>query len=354
MRLLDRYIRNAVISSTALVILVLVGIESFLELVAQLHYIGHGHYGVLKVFMVVPLQLPSNIYQLFPIAGFIGCLIGLGRLASSSQLIVMRASGVSIARIGWAVLKAAILMIIVVTFVGEVIAPAMQSKSVQIKQQALGSNMGLKKLHGVWLHQGTQFISVSVVQTENHIDGITIYRFAKNQTVKSIIWSSFALREKGVWYLKNGSETTFSAAKIRVKKFKSMVMPAVFNPRLLAQSKKEADQDSALEIFHNIMYREKTGLVTSQYQLAFWQRILQPITTVVMICLGIPFIFGSLRSASMGTRVLSGIVVGFCFYMMNAFFGPISLVYQFPPIWAAVLPTFVFIALYFVLVRRVY
>ena len=61
-----------------------------------------------------------------------------------------------------------------------------------------------------------------------------------------------------------------------------------------------------------------------------------------MMLLAIPFIFGPLREVSMGVRMVSGVAVGFCFYLLNQFFGPISLVYQFSPILAALLPTLVF------------
>ena len=99
---------------------------------------------------------------------------------------------------------------------------------------------------------------------------------------------------------------------------------------MLAQSRKDIDQDSIVQIWRNIWYRKAAGLAVNQFEFSFWQRLFQPLTTVLMICLGIPFIFGSLRTASMGSRVLLGVVVGFCFYIMNHFFGPITMVYRRP------------------------
>ena len=119
MRILDHYIRASVIWASCLVVLVLAGIESFIEFIGELPSIGVAQYDILSVFAFVGMQIPTDVYQLFPVAGFIGSLIGLGRLATTSELIVMRAAGVSIARIGWAVVKAALLMLIVVTIMGE-------------------------------------------------------------------------------------------------------------------------------------------------------------------------------------------------------------------------------------------
>ena len=79
--------------------------------------------------------MPAELYQLFPVAGFLGGLIGLGRLASTSELIVMRAAGVSIARIAWAVVKAALLMLVVITVVGEWQAPTWQYQAVALTRK---------------------------------------------------------------------------------------------------------------------------------------------------------------------------------------------------------------------------
>ncbi len=126
----------------------------------------------------------------------------------------------------------------------------------------------------------------------------------------------------------------------------------VFNPTLLQAGRKRVDQQSIVELYHAIIYRNHSGLATNQYQFTFWHRLIQPLTTIVMICLGVPFIFGSLRSASMGLRVLTGVIIGFAFYMLNQFFGPFTMVYQIPPVLAAVMPTLLFAVACVILLGR--
>ena len=84
------------------------------------------------------MHLPFDLYQLFPMAGFLGCLIGLGRMANQSELVVMRASGASIGGILWAVIKAALLMLLLVTVFGEVVSPKLQAYSERMKSRCLG------------------------------------------------------------------------------------------------------------------------------------------------------------------------------------------------------------------------
>lgn len=66
MPIIDRYIRNAVISATLIVLLILAGVQSFMELVSQLSFIGQGTYSIGLVLLTVPLRLPSDLYIFFP------------------------------------------------------------------------------------------------------------------------------------------------------------------------------------------------------------------------------------------------------------------------------------------------
>ena len=116
--------------------------------------------------------------------------------------------------------------------------------------------------------------------------------------------------------------------------------------------KAAAGEQSLPELFHTIQYRQSIGLSTKRFLFSFWQRILQPVTTLVLIGLAVPFVFGSFRDSSMGMRIMTGVLIGFAFYMMNQLFGPITLVYQFPPLLAAVLPTMIFFIIAAVLLSK--
>lgn len=350
MRILNRYICSHVIGSTAMVLFVLIGIESFMEFVTQLSDIGIGNYGILQALLYVPLQLPTDLYQLFPMAGFLGSLMGLGRLASTSQLIVMRAAGVSIFQIGCSVVKAAIVMMLIVTIIGEWGAPYWQSKAAHLKNVAMGKRQQENQL---WLHRNNSYINIKAVTPESIMKRITRFDFDRENHLVRITQAAKGEKLNGEWRLYQVKKTFFTGNRVTSKTIDSEPLGFVFEPKLLKQEKEDVDQESIYTLFHDILYRKKTGLVTSEYQYAFWKHVIQPITTIVMICLGIPFIFGSLRSSSMGFRIMMGVIIGFGFYMLNQFFGPITLVYQFPPLLAATLPTVLFLGACVILLRRI-
>ncbi len=94
------------------------------------------------------------------------------------------------------------------------------------------------------------------------------------------------------------------------------------------------------------------GLNASTYLMAFWKKILRPLTTAVMVLVAISFIFGPLRSVTMGFRVFCGIIVGLTFKFAQDLLGPSSLVFGFNPILATLIPLGVFILLGIVLLKR--
>jgi len=353
MRILSRYICSQVIWSTIVVIFVLIGIESFMEFVGQLSDIGVGHYGIMQALLYVPLQLPTDLYELFPMAGFLGSVIGLGRLASTSQLIVMRAAGVSIFQIGRSVIKAALIMIVVMTIIGEWLAPHWQNQATHIKAVAMKKYQGQVRYDGIWLKKKNSYINIVSLTSPTTIAAITQFDFDSSNRLASISFARSGHKTEHGWQLHHIQQTLLNGNKIKTRVLAVKPLGVAFEPKLLKYNKKSVDQESVYTLFHNILYREKSGLIASRYQYALWKRIIQPITTIVMICLAIPFIFGSLRSASMGYRIMTGVIIGFGFYMLNQFFGPITLVYQFPPLLAAALPTVLFMVAYVILLKRI-
>ena len=148
-------------------------------------------------------------------------------------------------------------------------------------------------------------------------------------------------------------ESIFTRRYLVTKELRDTVLPIDFKPILQVQMQLASTEQTLNNLWRVIHYRHTIGLGVSQFVFALSQRILQPITTLVMILLAVPFVFGSFRSTTMGVRILMGVFIGFIFYMLNQLFGPITLVYQVPPILAAMLPTMLFLALASVLLMRV-
>lgn len=352
MNILDRYISRTIIVSTLMVAAVIIGIQSFLSMVQQLHDVGLKNYTMLHAFILVPMELPAQFYQLFPMAAFLGAMIGLGKLSASSELIVMRAAGVSMKRIAWGVMKAAILMVIIMTLLGEGLGPVWQQQAEKMRYHDLYPTQNATVLNSIWLHENNSFTHIHQLADNNTMVGVTRYSFSSQGRLLKATSAQSGQYVNGAWQLSHLTHTNFTNNKTTTSTEKQADLHVVFQPNLQVQMQVTSAQETVKDLYHTIEYRRMIGLGVNQFVFLFWQRILQPLTTLIMISLAVPFVFGSYRDVSMGVRILGGVLVGFIFYMMNQLFGPITLVYQFPPLLAAIIPTCVFFVISVILLMR--
>jgi len=353
MKIIDRYFSKTLIHTTSLVLLLLVGLSIFVSLVEELGDIGTGDYHFWGVMAYVLLDLPKQLYVFFPMAALLGTLLGLGTMASNSELIVLRASGLSLGQIARSALKAAVIMLLIATVLGEGVAPFAQHAAANHKTFLITRGQTLKTNQGMWVRSGQEFLYIRNVLSGRHLEDISRYQFDKQHKLISMSFAKSGLYTHGHWVMKDivSSQVAFNA--INTQQIATSEWPLALDPDLLRVSEKDPQEMSLKRLYDYITYLKSNNLDASNYLLSFWQRILQPLATLVMIWLAIPFVFGPLRSAAMGLRILLGAVVGFVFYTLNQFFGPLSIVYQFPPLLAAMLPIAIFALTAYGFQRRV-
>ena len=353
MKLLDRYIAKTVLAAIALVTLMLAGLQIFILFVNQLGDIGKADYGVAEAAFYVFLQLPYQIYLFFPMASLLGCLIGLGIMANHRELVVMRAAGMSIAQMTQALLKAAMLVILVVTLMGETIVPKLAYLANDQKMQALNDGQTLRTAKGVWLRYRNDFITIGTIMPGNQLLNVEQFHFDKGHYLRLARRMDRIDYEHGVWHAYGVAETTIHNDKTEVRHVDEMPWDVALLPNSLNGSGSEPDEMTLIELRHYLQAQKMSHQAAYNYHLAYLQRLVQPLTTMVMMVLAIPFIFGPLRSSTMGSKLLAGAAVGFGFHLINHFFGPFCMVFQWPVEVAAFVPTAVFALLGVYLMRRV-
>ena len=88
--------------------------------------------------------------------------------------------------------------------------------------------------------------------------------------------------------------------------------------------------------------------------MAFWGKLASPLVTLVMLFLSIPFVFGSLRSVSIGQRTFLGAMVGIGFFLLNKAVSHVAVVYDINPLIAASMPGVLLMGIALLMMRRVY
>ncbi|MCK5716333.1 MAG: LPS export ABC transporter permease LptG [Thiomargarita sp.] len=356
MKIIDKYIAKTVLSGILIVLLVLVGLFTFFSFIDQVDDIGKQRYGLWQAIQYVILEIPRHIYDVFPSAALLGSLLGLGLLANNNELTVMRAAGLSIVRIATSVLKIGIVLIIIVMFIGETLAPmsgqyADSMRSVA-KSTAENQQVGFSR-YGFWARDGNNFINIYTVFPDGRFGWITLYEFDDNQNLQAVTYAKTAQYQNGQWHLQKVEKNIIGATQVTRQYLESTIWDAVLNPELIKIVRVRPYKLSIVGLAKYIQYLQENGQRSKQYELAFWTRLSYPIVGITMIFLAVPFVFGSLRSVAVGQRILVGAFIGIGFHMINQASGNIGLVYGFPPMLSALFPSVLFLIMAIVLMRRV-
>lgn len=353
MKLVQRYLGKTIIVSTLLVLLAVLALQTFVNFVGELKDIGQGDYGPFQALIYVMLGLPQAIYSLFPMAAMLGVMVGLGTLAGHHELVIFRTSGISINQIIVMSIKTVLLMIVMMTFVGVFAAPQLVHFAERQKVVQTSAGQAIATLQGTWLKNGNTFIHIQEILPGGHLEGVTRYHFSPTHQLLNASYAQQASYDSKHWNLQNIVETKFYKDHVETKKIAAEKIDLVLNPAFIRSAEADPQELSLPKLYKFIAYQQSNGLHVSEYWLVFWQRLMQPIASMVMIFLAIPCVFGPLRSSTVGLRMLTGVAIGFSFYLVNSFFGPMSVVYRLPPFLAATFPSLMFFVAGLYLMRRV-
>lgn len=353
MNLFNRYIVKQVLLSTALVIGVMLALIYITTLLGEFQDLGRGDYSFVQAAIYVALRLPHNIYLFCPMLILLGGIIGLGMLTLHQELMVIRCSGFSLQRILIAMTYSALILMTVMMLVGEGLAPRLDHKAAIRKQNAENNGQAVMTSSGVWLHEGRDFFHIDRVIGRHHLEGVTRYQFDSAHELIAAYHAKTMDFLQGQWFLHGVVKTTFLAQKGTQSSFvEEDRWNFTLNPSLLNVGQVQPEELSLAALRDFSARLVENGLQASQFQLAFWQRLLQPFAILIMLFMAVPFVLSAPRSTALGLRLLLGIVVGFIFYLSNAFLGQLSVIFQFPPFLAALLPILLFSCAGFVVLRR--
>jgi len=341
-KILDRYIGKTIIKATVLIAVIISAVLLLINLMAEMKAIGEGDYGLLQAFMFVLMRLPNDLYQFFPMLMLLGSLVGLSILSSNKELTVMRAAGFSLKKIMRSVFLAASILIIVVSLLGELVGPQWSHRAEVNKERAQNSGQAVITSSGMWMHVNNNFIHVNHVINRKRLEGVTRYQFDTGNRLIAAYRAKVLAFDEGQWVMYDGVKTNFYPKQTQSSQFEKLKWNLSFNSNLLNIGLIEASEMTLPKLFNFIQYLEKNGLQANEYKHEFWQRLLQPLACLIMIFLALPFVLGANIRFSLGWRVLLGIMVGFGFFILNAFLAQITIVFQLPAIIAALLPLIIF------------
>ncbi|NBI42272.1 LPS export ABC transporter permease LptG [[Haemophilus] felis] len=349
---LDRYLGKAILGAIFISLLMLVGLSSIIKFVEQFRSVGRGSYDIWQAIAYTILTIPKDIEIFFPMTALLGALIALGGLASRSELVVMQSAGFSKFRIGLAVMKTAIPLVILTMLIGEWGIPQTEQFARELRSKAMYGGSLLSVKNGIWAKDGNDFIYIKRITDDLELNDIYIYSFSGNRQLQKVQHANSAFFSEGVWRLRQLNESTISEDSITTENYINQIWQTNLTPDKLGIASLKPTSLSISGLSNYIHFLRQTGQEAKKFELTYWRKLFQPLSVGVMMMLALSFIFGPLRSVTAGARILTGICFGFLFYVVNEIFGPLSLVYDVAPMLGALMPSVLFLLISWRLLSR--
>jgi lipopolysaccharide export system permease protein len=82
---------------------------------------------------------------------------------------------------------------------------------------------------------------------------------------------------------------------------------------------------------------------TQQYEIALWKKLIYPAAALVMLALALPFAYAHDRTGNVSLKVFAGVMLGVTFHMLNGLFSSLGIINSWPPLFAAITPSVLFL-----------
>ncbi|MDN6296606.1 MAG: LPS export ABC transporter permease LptG [Halomonas sp.] len=334
---LDRYIARNVLASIIVVQAVLLGLDFIIAYIDDLGDV-EGAYSSLDVLLYLGMRLPWRFYQYAPVAVLIGALVGLGSMASSNELTVMRAAGRSLSRIVWGVMKPVLLVVAVVLLVAEFVSPRTEqfAEAWQFEQR-MGEG-ALLTSRSAWQIEDDRVYRFGAIRADDVVLDLLRYRFDDRRLVEAS-YAERAYWENGEWRLANVSTTRFYPERTETDYHQSQAWDTELTPMQLERLLRDIASQSPSELYAYARFLVSQGRNAEQPLLYFWQKVLLPLTMGSLVLIAASFVFGPLRTVAAGTRVFYGVITGLVFKYTQDLLAPASTIFGFSPVWAVLVPT---------------
>jgi lipopolysaccharide export system permease protein len=337
---IDRYLYRTVIVYTAMAMAVLLTLGALFVFISQQGDIGIGSFGAGDAFLFTMLNLPQQAFELLPIGALIGALMGLGHLASGSELVVTRASGVSVWRIAWPVGLAGLTLALLMYGIGEYAAPPMAQFAKREKTTEKLADVSFAGTSSAWVKDGSLILRVQTGEVDRAFGGVWLFRLDGVTKLQSIERAGrIELGDPGRWRLYDVATSRFGEARVSGDSSGEAMMQSTVNPEFLGLAATDPQLLTLRGLASYIDHLRRNHLETASYEIGFWSRIARLFAVIVVTLLALPFVFGPLRTTGAGTRTVIGVMLGVVFFLINRTIENGGQLFNFNPALVGWLPT---------------
>lgn len=346
MNCLDRYIARKLLLGWILVWLVISSIFGLLAVVEELDRVTE-RYQVGDALQFVFYTLPQRSLELAPVIVLLGSILALATLNRHSEIVAMRAAGVSLMRFVRTVSIPVALLVAALYLAGEYLAaPLYQQAEIQ-KTLTRSGQPNLLTGKGLWSNNGRRFFNVRTLKNSQIPRSIYLYEFSESGELLNFIYADRAqLTNNRRWDLLGVAQKTPRQGVLDTQRLDSLEMGPFWSREELPALPLSAAGMTPSSLYEYSDYLKDTDQLSGRIEQLFWQRIAMPLTTAAMVFLAIPIGagVGTSRSGAFGSNLAIGAGVGILFYLASQLIQTGGAMIELPAALSAFIPVLLVLA----------
>lgn len=377
LKVLGRYVKISALLAIVAAVLGLWALQILFSYLNELDSLDDT-YTMGQALKYILYRSPYFLEEFIPTGALLGAVVGLGLLANKSELVVMRAAGISVYRIvGW-VLQPALLFVILALAINQFVLPTTNQLASQIDDK--DNDSLVTAVRGYWTTQprlilddngqsrpdGSDVLYIDYADVRGNIGEVKRWHLDNGGRLQSAIRAEGGNYKNRTpintpsdaqylynWQLNNVTTLTinqgFDTSQARAP---SDTLSLPFAPDTVYLLTRQAEDLSLTQLYEHRQFLREQGKRSLDHELAFWQKLLSPLSVLSLVIVACSFVFGSLRTHSLGLRIVVALLFGLLFSYIQDLVGFVSLATGFSPMLMVLLPIIASTALGVYLLKR--
>ena len=341
-RILDEYVVVEFLNMFVLVLLGFVLLMLVFTVFDLLSDILRNHIGMLTVGDYLINLTPLFLYQLTPLAVLIAVLVTFGVLNRNSEIIAMKATGISIYRLVVPVVSIAAILAVSLFLFDEFYLPQANKRQDALRNVIKGKPpQTVTHPEQNWIfgqpskgEPGRIFYYRFFDADRNEFANLSVFEFdPATFALTRRIFAAKALWDPGTdsWRFENGWENDIEGDHTSgFQQFAQTSFPEIHeDPGYFNKESLQAQQMNFGQLDRYIGDLRQSGFDTMKLRVALWHKLAYPLVAVVMAVLAIPFTLSMGRRGSL-TGIAVAIGVALCYFVVENLFGALGNVNYLP------------------------
>ncbi len=333
MKIIDLHISREIFGRSVVVGIWLVGIYLFVTMLDLLENSG-GESNIIGFVETLAYSLPRMIYELSPMILLIGSMLALSNLSQKLELVAFQAGGVSKMRITASVVGFSMLVATFMFIWGETVVPLSESVAWRNRTSSDSDMLLSQSENGIWARYGSSFIFIGQIDSDWGIRNISIYEFDDDGNFVKQINAAQAnsIDGRDVLKLEEVEALSFAGNRIDQQLLKELDYPIKLEIETLHMQRRDPNELGMIDLLKSIEYRQINGLKSDFLRLTFWNKIIIPLSMIIMGIFAMLFTFRQRAGLGTGHFVFIGLFFGLVYFAIQQSVGYIALLNGISPV----------------------